>query len=64
MIDVRSIRKKRNMTQSELSRMSGVSAQLISMVETGYRAISVKTAKLLAPCLGVKWTDFFDEKGA
>lgn len=64
MVNIRAIREKRNMTQAQLSRVSGVSQQLISMVETGYRSISVKTAKALAPHLGVKWTKFFDEKGA
>lgn len=64
MVDIKKIRHKYSMTQVELARRSGVKSQLISMIENGQRTPTLRTAKLLAPCLGVKWTDFFDEKGA
>ena len=64
MVNLRELRKKHKLTQIELSKKSGVSPQSISMIETGYRSASVKAAKALAPYIGVKWTKFFDDKGA
>lgn len=64
MVDVRLLRLKKLLSQKELAEKSGVSQQLISMIENGSRNATIKTAKALAPHLGVKWTKFFDEKGA
>lgn len=59
MKNLRALRKKHKLTQAALSKKSGVSPQMICMIETGYRPISIKSAKALAPHLGVDWTDFF-----
>ena len=64
MVDVKKLRMMRSMTQTDLAKKSGVKSQLISMIENGQREPTLRTAKLLAPHLGVKWTQFFDDKGA
>lgn len=62
MVDIRSLRQRRNLSQAELARATGVSVQLICMIENGHRAASVKVAQALAPVLGVEWPEFFDNK--
>ena len=62
MIDIVKLRKAKDMNQQELAQTSGVSQQLLCMIERGQRNMSVRVAKRIAPVLGVNWYDFFDEK--
>lgn len=64
MVDIKKLRYSLEMTQTELARRSGLKVQMISMLEHGNRKPTIRTAKALAPHLGVDWTDFFKEKGA
>ena len=47
------IREWKNMTQEVLANSSGLSKNFISMLETGRRALTDKTARKLAVALGV-----------
>lgn len=62
MVNVRALRQAQNLSQADLSRATGVSQQIISMIETGYRPASVQVAQALAPVLGVDWPEFFNKK--
>lgn len=64
MVDIRTLRQQQKLSQADLARASGVSQQLICMIENGRRAASVQVAQALAPVLGVDWPEFFDKKEA
>ena len=55
-------RKSKNMTQADLCRATGMSPQLLSMIENGTRNLTIDSAKTLAPALGVKWYELYDEQ--
>ena len=46
------LRKKRELTQKELSKESGISQSTISKIESGLKPISPTEAKAIAPILG------------
>lgn len=55
-------RKKANFTQREVGKLSGISESYYSMIESGDRKPTVKTAKKIAAALGFDWTLFFDDE--
>ena len=55
-------RKKANFTQREVGKLSGISESYYSMIESGDRKPTVKTAKKIAAVLGFDWTLFFDDE--
>lgn len=55
-------RKTKKMTQADLCRATGISPQLLSMIENGTRNLTIESAKTLAPALGVKWYELFPEQ--
>lgn len=57
---IREVREKRNMTQEELSELSGVSRGTISALENGTsRATTTKTLMNIARALGVSIEELF-----
>lgn len=54
-------RKKKNFTQREVGKLSGISESYYNMIENGERKPPVKTAKRIASVLGFSWTQFFDD---
>lgn len=62
MLNIKQMRIDKNMSQRELAARSGVSVQMVSMVETGHRRPSVPTAQKIASVLGFDWTEFFEEE--
>lgn len=64
-IKIKEIREKRNMTQSELARKSGVSRQTINEIENNIeKKPTVKTLEKLAEGLGVTLDRIFFGEGA
>ena len=55
-------RKKTNFTQREVGKLSGISESYYSMIESGDRKPTVKTAKKIAAVLGFNWTLFFEDE--
>lgn len=55
-------RKKANFTQREVGKLSGISESYYSMIESGDRKPTVKTAKKIAAVLGFDWTLFFEDE--
>ena len=55
-------RKKANFTQREVGKLSGISESYYSMIESGDRKPTVKTAKKIAAVLGIDWTLFFEDE--
>lgn len=60
MTKLESMRKRRKLTLRELSEKSGVSFQLISMIENGKRNLTIPKAKALAAALGCAWYNLID----
>lgn len=50
---VKVIREWRDITQSDLAQKAGLSANFISMIETGRRNLTAKTSQSIADVLGV-----------
>lgn len=60
MVDVKLLRVKADhMTQTELSKKSGVNRTTISAVENGHQP-SVRVAVKLARILGIDWREFYE----
>jgi transcriptional regulator with XRE-family HTH domain len=59
---LRHIRKKRLLTQVELSKMTGVAQDSISSLETGKREAHPGTIRKLAEALGVEPTELIEEQ--
>ncbi len=55
-------RKRANFTQREVGRLSSISESYYSMIESGERKPTVKTAKKIAAVLGCDWTLFFEDE--
>jgi len=52
-------RKKKNLTQEEVSKQLGVSRQYYNEIENNKKKPSVDLAKQISIILGVEWTIFF-----
>ncbi|MGI5222457.1 helix-turn-helix domain-containing protein [Nocardia sp. CA-290969] len=61
---VASVRKRRGLSQSELSELSGISLSLIKKIEQGQRdSVRLETLRALAVALGVKTSTLQDGRG-
>ena len=60
--NLRTLRKKRNLTQSEVAKMNGISLRSYSKYECGHAMMYVRTLFKLARFYGVKITYLVDEK--
>jgi transcriptional regulator with XRE-family HTH domain len=60
-MNIKTCRKKREMTQHELAEKLGVSRSYISQIETDRRGISVRTAKKIARILEVPLNELVGE---
>ena len=61
LIDLRSIRKRKNLTLAQLSELTGLSDSYLCLIENADRTPSVPAAKRIAKVLGFDWTRFFDK---
>lgn len=61
MVDLKSEREKKNMTQDDLANMCGVVRQTISAYEIGQNRITVDMAKKIGNILDIPWSNFFEE---
>lgn len=59
---IRARRRKLNLSQSELSRESGVDRALICKIEAGKRGIGLLTATRLAEVLGIQTESLYADK--
>ncbi|PTJ92077.1 helix-turn-helix domain-containing protein [Staphylococcus simulans] len=59
--NIKQIRKRMNITQSELATKMGISQSYLSDIENGRKNPSIKTVKKLADSLGLSVTDLFND---
>lgn len=59
--NLRKLRKKKNLTQSEVAKMNGISLRSYSKYECGYTMMLIKTLFKLARFYDVKVTYLVDE---
>ena len=64
MIDIKAIRKQKNMTQQQLADEAHCVRTAIANIECGISQPSVALAKAIAKPLGVDWWKFFEEDDA
>lgn len=55
-------RKKLGLTQYELADKTKIKRSTIACIEAGINRPTVETAKVIANCLGIDWTLFFEEE--
>lgn len=60
-MNLKELRKQKNVSQQKVADACGVKRQTIAMIETGKNLPSVKLAKRLAEFFDVEWTIFFEE---
>lgn len=61
-MQLREIRKAQNLTMKQVSERSDISESMLSLIESGKRTPSVRSAQRIAAALGVEWTKFFEEE--
>ena len=61
-MQLREIRKAQNLTMKQVSERSNISESMLSLIESGKRTPSVRSAQRIAAALGVEWTKFFEEE--
>ena len=61
-MDLRTIRKRKNLTQVEVAAMVGIKQGSYSDIERNRRTMKVKTAKRLAQVLGLDWHAFYADE--
>lgn len=59
-MQLKEIRKAQNLTMKQVSERSDISESMLSLIESGKRTPSVRSAQRIAAALGVEWTKFFD----
>lgn len=59
--NIKHIRKRMNMSQSELATKMEISRSYLSDIENGNKNPSIKTVKKLADSLGLSVTDLFND---
>lgn len=59
---LKSVRKKKKMTQLELATTSGIERTFISHIEAGNRNVSIETMDKLFEGLSIDFTQFFNVK--
>lgn len=62
-MQLKEIRKAQNLTMKQVSERSDISESMLSLIESGKRTPSVRSAQRIAATLGVEWTKFFEEQG-
>ena len=60
-MQLKEIRKAQNLTMKQVSERSDISESMLSLIESGKRTPSVRSAQRIAAALGVEWTKFFEE---
>lgn len=60
--NLKRIRESKGLSQSELSRASGVSQSMIAQLERGTKALTFITAKILVDALNCKLDDLLDNQ--
>lgn len=63
MIDLKSIREAKGISQYKLAELSGVKRTTIAMIETGKNVPNITNAKKLASVLDFEWFEFYEEGG-
>lgn len=61
-MQLKEIRKAQNLTMKQVSERSDISESMLSLIESGKRTPSVRSAQRIAAALGVEWTKFFEEQ--
>lgn len=61
MVDVRALRKKKGLRQTDLAHAANISQPQVAKIESGAQKPSVKVAKRIAEVLNFDWTEFFKE---
>ena len=61
MIDIKAIRKQKNMTQQQLADKAHCVRTAIANIECGISRPSVALAKAIAKPLGIEWWRFFED---
>lgn len=64
MVDLKSIRNAKNVTQCQVAKEVGISLSHYSLIENNKRSPSVEVAKRIGQVLDFKWTLLFDRKTA
>lgn len=64
MIDLKSLRLAKGLTQEQLAEKAHVVRTAITNIEQGLAKPSISTAKALAAILEFDWWKFFDDDGA
>jgi transcriptional regulator with XRE-family HTH domain len=59
---IKTLRENLELTQEQLAKRAGVNHSYISLLETGQRMPTVKTADKLCAALGIKLADLFREE--
>ncbi|MEJ7506945.1 helix-turn-helix transcriptional regulator [Staphylococcus simulans] len=59
--NIKQIRMRMNMSQSELATKMEISQSYLSDIESGRKNLSIKTVKKLADSLGLSVTDLFND---
>ena len=60
-LDLKKLRKDRNLTQKDIATILGVSQNCYSMLENGLRSLTVKYAKKLGILYNINWWLFFEK---
>ncbi len=60
MNEIRTIRRRKGLTQAQVAQQAGISRAFYTRVENGVCAPSVAVARRLALALGIEWTRFFE----
>lgn len=59
---LKEIRLAKNLTQSQVSKLAGISRSYYTNIETGIKTPAVPVAKKIAEILGFDWTYFFNNE--
>lgn len=63
MVDLRSRRIEKGLTQEQLAAEACVTRTVITNIERGLAKPSIDTAKALGAALGIDWWKFFEDDG-
>ena len=61
MLNVKSLRIEKGLTQEQLANECGVQRTTITMIELGENKPSVELAKKLGEVFNITWSDFFED---
>ena len=63
-LNLKKLRKNKNLTQVDVAKELGVSQHMYSMIENDIRKLSVKYAKKLGALYGIDWWLFYADEQA